>query len=136
MKNENNKEKFVNNEFTVCFFSSLAGILILGIFILIFSVVGVLLDLGNGFAVAAGCISLAFASIFSGYICLLKNKRRGLMYGTVCGVMLFAVLIIVSFLTGDEKFTVSTLFHLIICVLGGEIGGIFSANRHGKIKII
>lgn len=73
--------------------------------------------------------------LFGGYISSRIIKARGIIWGGVCGLMLFFIILIAGMSTSDSTLTVSTLFKLLSLLISGIIGGIKGVNRKEKIHI-
>lgn len=73
--------------------------------------------------------------LFGGYISARIIKARGILWGGVCGLMLFFIILIAGMSTSDSTLTVSTLFKLLSLLISGIIGGIKGVNRKEKIHI-
>lgn len=73
--------------------------------------------------------------LFGGYISARIIKARGIIWGGVCGLMLFFIILIAGMSTSDSTLTVSTLFKLLSLLISGIIGGIKGVNRKEKIHI-
>ncbi len=68
----------------------------------------------------------AFAGGFAAGKCEGKN---GILTGSICGIILFFLILIGSFIVIRGPITFSTLTKLIVIVISGGIGGIFGVNK-------
>lgn len=75
-------------------------------------------------AIAAECIG----SFFAGFICAKVNRRMGLIFGSVCGAVLFLVLMIIGAASGGEVGLMAVL-RLLMCVLSGAFGGVIGVRN-------
>ncbi len=76
---------------------------------------------------------LMLGSFISGYLAARRIRERGMMVGALCGLMIFLLLMLASFM---NKFDVGliALLKLIIAVVSGAIGGIIGVNAKFKRK--
>ena len=76
---------------------------------------------------------LMLGSFISGYLAARRIRERGMMVGALCGLMIFLMLMLASFM---NKFDVGliALLKLIIAVVSGAIGGIIGVNAKFKRK--
>ena len=73
--------------------------------------------------------------LFGGYISARIIKARGILWGGVCGLMLFFIILFAGMSTSDSTLTTATLFKLLSLSISGIIGGIKGVNRKEKIHI-
>lgn len=78
-------------------------------------------------SVSAGAFA---SSVYAGK----RVDLRGYLAGAITGVSYFAVVTILSLFIGNGDFSSNTLFHFIIILLSGMVGGIFGANKKSKNK--
>ena len=79
--------------------------------------------------IAALCIG-AFAG---GFLCAKVRKQNGMMYGALCAVLVFLLLMILTVCCGAQP-TVQTLLRLAAMIPVGAIGGILGVNGKKKRK--
>ncbi len=76
---------------------------------------------------------LMLGSFISGYLAARRIRERGMMIGALCGLIIFLLLLLASFMS---KFDVglAALIKLVISVVSGAIGGIIGVNAKFKRK--
>ena len=74
------------------------------------------------FAAAAG-------AFFAGLACARKSGSNGLIYGAVCGIALYAVVMLAGFIVLSDIRGVYALAKLLIMTGIGGIGGIVGVNK-------
>ena len=75
---------------------------------------------------------LAFASFGAfagGYISALISRESGMLYGAMCGFILFAMIFMGGIIIAHESVTMITLIRALSMVLCGSIGGIMGVNK-------
>jgi putative membrane protein (TIGR04086 family) len=77
------------------------------------------------FALSAG----AFAA---GFVCTRIVRRKGVIYGAVCGLCLSVLVILAGFFTGAGGIGVAGLFRVIFVMLCAMIGGVSGVNVRKK----
>lgn len=81
----------------------------------------------SGKAVSAGVIVIYIASTFlGGFLAGKKAKTRKFIFGLMMGIGYFAVLAVLTFLTGCGGSGTGFLTSLMLCAGGGMLGGMLS----------
>lgn len=112
-----------------------AGLLMLTAMLLLFSFILTGVDVPFSLLNPITLAMLAVSCAFSGYIAAKHIRRKGLVVGAVCGLSIFAVLMILSFFFSGG-IDLQLFFKLAVSAIGGSIGGILGVNQkaHRKIK--
>lgn len=76
---------------------------------------------------------LMLGSFLSGYLAARRIRERGMMVGALCGLMIFALLMLASFMSRFDV-GLAALIKLVISVVSGAIGGIIGVNARLKRK--
>lgn len=129
IKNENSIYKTI-------FVSILIGTIVFVILLPLFALIVTLLDLDISSTGPLASICIGISSAISGYIAARKIKRKGIVIGGLCGLIIFFLIKLISLLINSSGITLITFIHLIIIVLSGCIGGIIGVNSGEKRKII
>ena len=79
--------------------------------------------------VAIGTVVAAFYSSF-------KIGNKGLVTGFIIAIIFFMVITAVSLLIDGSGFSLNSVFHLVIILLSGLIGGVLGVNRKTNKKYI
>lgn len=75
------------------------------------------------------------ASLIAGITAARITKCNGLVTGALTGLCIFIVITITALTTDSGPVSALTLIKLILCVLGGGIGGVIGVNKKEKINI-
>ncbi|WMJ84274.1 TIGR04086 family membrane protein [Oscillospiraceae bacterium LTW-04] len=76
---------------------------------------------------------LMLGSFLSGYLAARRIRERGMMVGALCGLIIFSLLMLASFMSRFDV-GLTALIKLIISVASGAIGGIIGVNAKFKRK--
>ena len=106
------------------------------IFVLLFAMIMFFSETGYEYTAIFGTVSVAAGILVSSFLTAKKIGKKGFLTGITVGLIVFALVTIVSLIIDDSSFTVNTLFHLIIYVLAGAIGGILGVNKTSNTKYI
>ncbi len=106
------------------------------IFVLLFALIMFFTESGYEYTAIFGTVSVAVGILVSSFLTAKKIGKKGFLTGITVGLIVFALVTIISLIIDDSGFTVNTLFHLIIYVLAGAIGGILGVNKTSNTKYI
>lgn len=112
----------------------LVGILITATVLLLAAMVISSIDFPQS-GIAPVAIAASVAGCFgAGFICCRMTKGGGLMYGLICGLVIFLLCLLceVSFLGGELGML--AVYKLIVCVTSAMIGGVLGVNKRRKIR--
>lgn len=101
-----------------------AGIICMFLLSVIFSVIAFLVFKNMMFADIFTVVSLMTGGVASGYICGKYRRHRGLIDGTVCGCILYGVILAVGSCAGE--FT--DIRKLLLLAVAGAVGGVSGVN--------
>lgn len=76
---------------------------------------------------------LMLGSFLSGYLAARRIRERGMMVGALCGLIIFSLLMLASFMSRFDV-GLAALIKLVISVVSGAIGGIIGVNAKLKRK--
>ncbi|MDD5953133.1 MAG: TIGR04086 family membrane protein [Oscillospiraceae bacterium] len=98
----------------------------------------VLLKVGNIQTQVTSSVAIvicAVSAVLSGWIVGRMTRKNGLILGSLTGLLLYFLLLVVSVSCGIfQLFTVSSVIRLAVMILGGALGGLLAVNRRSKIK--
>lgn len=126
--------KHMEQSYKTVGFSCLVGVLITTALLFLAALVISSIDFPQS-AIAPVAIAAAVAGCFgAGFICARKTKSNGMLYGFVCGMVIFFLCLLceVSFMGGEIGML--ALYKLIICVTSAMIGGILGVNKRRKAR--
>lgn len=102
------------------------------IFMLVFALVLYFLNLDRGFAAPFSTVSISIGGLASAFYTAKKMKKKGYVVGLAVGILVFAIITVVSIIVDKGGFSLNTLFHFVIVVLSSVVGGILGVNKAEK----
>ncbi len=122
-------------------FSSFAVGTVIGIVttlgaLFIFAIIMTAVDISTSVLPVFATISLIIGSFFGAMYTVGKIKKKGFLNGIIVGAVVFLVIFIISFFVSREGLTLTTVFHLVCCLLSGGISGIIRVNRETKKRYL
>ena len=122
--------KSENLSYNCKYFCLACGIGIIFTFIVLFllAVITTLFDINCDFMPAIASIGLGAGAFSAGFITAKLNKQKGLIFGILCGIVIYAVCFISQLIFGSASFNLSSFSRLIIALCSGGIGGIAGVN--------
>ncbi|MBQ3052419.1 MAG: TIGR04086 family membrane protein [Clostridia bacterium] len=109
--------------------ATIIEILVAAVFICIFGLLMMILELNKIYSPLLANISISIATLVSSYITSKKIGNKGYLTGLIVGGVTFLIITLISFIIDDGSITTNTLFHLIIIILSGMIGGVLGVNK-------
>lgn len=76
---------------------------------------------------------LVLGSSLSGYMAASRIREHGMLIGAFCGVFIFAILLLGSFLSRFDV-GLTAFIKLMIAIVSGSIGGIIGVNARTRRK--
>ncbi len=128
-------KKDTENKKTAYIVGGLVGVLSTLATMLIFAAVLLVFNIDRAYAVPFATISVAMGSFIASYIAAKKINNKGYLTGLVIGIVVFAIISILSLIFGNI-FSLNTIFHLIIITLTSIVGGILGVNADKHKKYI
>lgn len=109
--------------------ATIIEILVAAVFICLFGLLMMILELDKIYSPLLANISISIATLVSSYITSKKIGNKGYLTGLIVGGVTFLIITLISFIIDDGSITTNTLFHLIIIILSGMIGGVLGVNK-------
>lgn len=78
--------------------------------------------------------SCALGAFMGGFVTVRILRAQGLMFGILSGLLLFAIVCLVSVIAIREPFSTFAFVKGILMMLAGAIGGIVAVNKRSKRK--
>lgn len=100
--------------------------------ILLFAALIFFTEIGERLAPLFATLSVATGIFFSSYFIAKQTAKKGFLIGAIVGFTVFILTAIISFIVDDSAVTSNTLFHLVIFILSGLLGGIIGVNKPNK----
>lgn len=131
MKAHKRKKYYILNNYKInILLSSMVGILS----ILITTCLGAILvsnaDVSLGIISIINILCLGIGSFVSGYLASIKRLKKGIISGTLCGLIIFTVLLLTGFILNIKFNMYSKICKLIVSVVCSIIGAVKSSNTH------
>ena len=125
-----------NNKIKTMIISAVIGLLVTAICIFLFAAVMYFAELDKIYSVILATVSVAFGCFAAAYDFSKRNKSKGFLSGAVTGFSVFIVVMLISFAVDKGAVGINTLFHFIIFLLSGIVGGIMGVNKAINQKYI
>ncbi len=116
--------------------SVLVGAFFTIISIFIMAMISLYIDIPENYSGLFAGISLGVGNFVSGYLSSKKIRSGGILNGSICAVILYVIVVIVSLFVSENGFTHNTLYHFLITLISGMIGGIIGVNGSTRKNII
>ena len=75
-----------------------------------------------------------FSSFMAGFITAKVSHKRGLAYGALAGLMLFALFLISGLIASHEALSVNVFMRMLVMILSGALGGLMAVSKKTKVK--
>lgn len=125
-----------NEKFTAVLFGVIIGIAVTFIMLFVFSAIYAMTDLEEYVNAIFATLSLIFGSFFGAMYTVGKLKQKGFINGTLVGLFIFMIIFAVSVFISDNSISLTSMFHLICCLLSGGISGIIRVNKEINKKYL
>ena len=134
MRKENLLSSNLYNYLRPVIFGTISGTLIIAVFLLLFSYILENNNVSQAYIKPMAIFSCALGSFFGGFIAARIKKINGFMYGLLMGIILFGIILLVSYFTYNEGFGIITLLRFGLMIISGVIGGSLGVNLKKKRK--
>lgn len=91
-------------------------------------------DLPHSAVVPLSIFSVAVGTIGSGYCCARLIREQGLLWGLVCGTVIFLLALFCELMLLGQPVGVLGLYKFIIYASSGMIGGVLGVNKRRKVR--
>lgn len=106
------------------------------IFMMVFAAVMLFAQLDRALAAPLATVCVALGALISAFYTAYKTGDKGYRTGSIIALIYFVAVTLISLLINGDGFTVNSVFHLVIILLSGFIGGILGVNRRVNKKYI
>lgn len=132
-----NETKYnMSEKWVIYLISSIIGIFVLVCSLLAFAAVCLYADLAESFSSPLASVSAGLGAFAAGWLSSKKIGSGGIINGAACALLIYALILIISAIIMPQAISVMSLYHGIIMILSGAIGGIIGANMSARRKII
>ena len=121
------KENYFSVFFIKAFKAAAAGVFISALLLLLFSLLLSKKDIPLSVINPVCSLLLAVACFSSGCVAAKEFKKRGMLVGAGCGIIIYFLIMILSFLN-DFSVGITAIIKLIIAILSGAAGGVLGVN--------
>ena len=129
----NSKDK---GKYKIIILSAAVGFAVAAVFIFIFAAAMYFAELDKIYSVVFATVSVAFGCFAAAYIAAKLNKSKGFLIGAVTGGIVFVAVLLISLAVDKGAIGINTLFHFIIFMLSGIVGGVIGVNKSQSTKYI
>lgn len=113
-----------------------SGALASGLCMIACSFLLTLKDFSPSVATPLSNICLVVGSFVSGFVCAILHKSRGLVYGALAGVILFAIVTFTALFFNNGDISINTLLRFLFMIVVSAAAGVFGVNKTAKHKMI
>ena len=124
------------NKYILAIKSSIIGIVVTAIFILLFAVIMYITEMPYEYSSILGTVSIALGTFAAAFYTAKKIGNKGFLIGLIVGGITFLLVTLISMIADKGPLTTNTLFHFIIILLSSLIGGIIGVNKGQNRKYI
>lgn len=110
--------------------SVVGGLSIIALSVSLCALILTLLDVSIKAISVMSCVCLGIGSYFAGYFSAIRRQKSGILSGSICGLLIFLVIIGLGIVFNIHGSVVSKFCKLVVCVVCSQVGGIKSANTH------
>lgn len=118
----------INSPISCMLMSSLLGIGAMLLCLLCFAMFLSKLNATPTLISALASIALCFGGYFGGYVCARKRRKNGLALGVTCGIIIFAIVMIIGIIFAKATINISTGGKLFFTMFFSAIGGMVGVN--------
>lgn len=129
-------DKDKNNKYKKYLIAFLILVVLTFGFIFLFALAMYLLEGGQKFSPLFATVSLALGTLFASMYLARKSGKKGLLTGAVVGIIVFALIVLISLIANKTQISINTLFRFIIIMLSSLIGGVIGVNKGNNQKYI
>ncbi len=129
IENKSNKTKTI-------IISAITGVTVTAVCIFLFAAVMYFAELDKIYSVIFATVSVAFGCFAAAYNAAKRNKTKGFLIGLVVGLITFIAVMLISLVVDKGAVGINTLFHFVIFLLSGIVGGILGVNKAANHKYI
>lgn len=113
-------------------YGTAVGLLVCLAVLLVMAIVLTVQDMPVAAASYLSVVALGLGALGSGFVGAKKAGAKGLLWGSVCGLLLFVIFILIGFSFFQDVQGTSLWFRLAIAVLCGAIGGVLGINTRKR----
>lgn len=112
------------------------GLLLTALCMVLFAAILAAYDVSDFLVTVFSLTALVLGAVAAGFTASKLYGKNGLLIGMVVGVVLFALILLVSLAINPQSVTIQTLIKLVVTVLCAGLGGILGVNLKRRKKLI
>lgn len=112
--------------------SSLIGIVIVLLCLLLFSFIMTKFDAPEPMVSVMSSLALCIGAYSGGYIASKKRRQNGLLIGVITGIIIYCVVFFAGVFFAKSSITFSFLSKMIMTLICAAVGGVIGVNSRGK----
>ena len=112
--------------------SSLVGIIVIFVCLLIFSAFMTKFDAPEPLVVVMSSIALCVGAYTGGYIASKRRRQNGLLLGVLTGIIIYCIIFFLGMIFARNSISLSFINKMIMTVICAAIGGVVGVNSKGK----
>ncbi len=112
--------------------SSFAGILVVIVCLLAFSILMTKFDAPEAMVSVMSSLALCIGAYSGGYIASRKRRQNGLILGLMTGILIYCLILAIGLLFAKTSVTLTFFSKLVMTIVCGAIGGIIGVNSKKK----
>lgn len=112
--------------------SSLVGIIIILVCLLIFSLFMTKFDAPEPLVSVMSSLSLCIGAYVGGYIAAKRRRQNGMIIGILTGIFIYCVIFFAGVIFAKNSISFSFLTKLIMTLICAAVGGVAGVNSKGK----
>ncbi len=112
------------------------GLLLTALCMVLFAAILAAYDVFDFLVTVFSLTALVLGAVAAGFTASKLYGKNGLLIGMVVGVVLFALILLVSLAINPQSVTIQTLIKLVVTVLCAGLGGILGVNLKRRKKLI
>lgn len=124
----------IPENYKVVAIACLLGIVITAVVLLLMAVVISSVDFPQSGIAPAAMFAAMLGCFGSGFICCHSTKSGGLLYGFICGSVIFLLSLLCELSILGGELGMLALYKYIICITSSMIGGVMGVNTRKKIR--
>ena len=131
---ENRTEKRNRLPLKLILFCSVVGALVLALLLVGFSLLLTLQDLPHAAVEPLALLAGILGCVAAGFLCAKLYGRNGLLTGSACGAMVFAIVLFAGCISVHGTLQPGSLLKAVIFLFAGAIGGVLGVNTRLTVK--
>ncbi len=121
-------------QYKVVGISCVVGIVVIFCVLLLCAAVMSAVDVPHSAVVPMSVLAVVTGCLVSGFLCAQIHKSTGLVFGLLCGTVIFLLAFAAELLVVGNEVGVLALYKYVIYAASGMIGGVLGVNKRRKVR--